>query len=112
MPSARRSWRSIMREYAREFPHHVALPNAGGWRTDHTSDALRNLPRGLYRWWTEADWSVWGFKSIERAVGFEIWSTSSGIDWTVAPRDQIERPPTPPETEPTYGPTAPRMSKD
>jgi hypothetical protein len=109
MSPARRSWRSIKREYARTFPHHVALPNAGGWRDLHISHALRSLTHESYRWWTEDDCGVWGFKSPGNAVAFELWATSSGIDWSVAPGEQSEHPPRPPEADPNYGPTAPRM---
>jgi hypothetical protein len=112
MSPARRSWRSIKREYARAFPHHVALPNAGGWRDHFISHALRSLTHESYRWWTESDCGVWGFKSAGNAVAFELWATSSGIDWGVVPGEQSEQPPRPPEADPNYGPTAPRMSKD
>jgi hypothetical protein len=32
--------------------------------------------------------SVWGFKESERVVYFEMWATSSGIDWNVPPDEQ------------------------
>ena len=87
--------------------------NAGGWRTYHTGHALAHLMAGKdWRWWTAgSDYdgslvSVWGFADLERALWFEIWATSSGIDWSVAPERQIDRPPAPPErTVPLYGPT-------
>lgn len=93
MAAARRTWRSIKREYARSFPHQVSLPNAGGWRTDYTNAALQHLPNDAFRWWTEGGCSVWGFKSIRVAVSFEAWATSCGIDWTVPPAEQSKRPP-------------------
>jgi hypothetical protein len=40
------------------------------------------------------------------------WTTSSGIDWSVVPREQIERPPAQPDPDPNYGPTTPRMPKN
>jgi hypothetical protein len=95
----------MKRQYARDFPHHVCLTNAGDWRTSHISHALRGLSHETHRWWTEGELQIWGFRSIGDAVDFELWATSSGIDWTVAPPEQIERPPAPPEGPLHYGPS-------
>jgi len=95
MSPARRSWRSIKRAYAREFPHHVVLPNAGGWRAAHTGYALAHLEAlKEWRWWTAGSdvdgglVNVWGFADLEHALWFELWATSSGIEWSVSPNVQ------------------------
>jgi hypothetical protein len=84
--------------YAREFHHQVRLANAGGWRTDHTSAGLRSVEPRSMAWGTEGSdidgtlTSVWGFKQIEDCIWFELWATSSGIDWTERREAQHERP--------------------
>ena len=105
MARARQSWRSIKRQYARDFPHHVYLMNAGDWRDRHISHALRSLSNETYRWWPEGELQIWGFRSIGDAIDFELWASSSGIDWAVAPANQLERPPTPPERTFSSGPS-------
>ena len=92
MAAARRSWRSIRRDYAHAFPHQVALRHAGGWRTDYTNAALRHLDRQSWRWWSEGGVGIWGFACVRSAVAFEAWATSSGIDWNVPPEQQTDRP--------------------
>ena len=104
-PSVRRSWRSIKRDYARTFPYQVVLGHAGGWRDRHISHALRGLTHEHWRWWSEGALGVWGFRAAGDAVAFEAWATSSGIDWSVTPAEQDERPPA---LDPNYGPTPPR----
>jgi hypothetical protein len=110
---AKRSWSQLKRNFVREFPHQVRLTNAGGWRTAHTSAALRSVdPRSL-RWWTEGSdvdgalVSVWGFQRLEDAIWFELWATSSGIDWSDRPEAQRERPFLPRNHRQLYGPTPP-----
>jgi hypothetical protein len=57
------------RAYAREYPHFVALPDAGGWRTVHTGYALAH-PEACkdWRWWTAGSdvagslVNVWGLR--------------------------------------------------
>lgn len=96
----RRSWRRTTRQYAEAYPHHVVLRHTDYWRSAHLSYALAHLQHGRYRWWTEGSHaagdvvSVWGFLDIEDAVTFEMWATSSGIDWNVPALEQ------PPETRP------------
>jgi hypothetical protein len=102
----------MRRAFMRDYPHHVILPNAGGWRDAHTSHAVAHLA-GLkeWRWWTAGSdvdgsvVSVWGFVDLERALWFEIWASTCGIDWSVPPEEQAERPPRPPEPERKYGPS-------
>jgi hypothetical protein len=118
--SASASWRHAEaivaptgRSYALEFPHQVRLANAGGWRTAHTSAALRSVDPRSVRWWTERSavdgilTFVWGFKRFEDAIWFELWATSSGIDWTVRPEAQHERPHLPADHRQLYGATPP-----
>jgi hypothetical protein len=103
----------MKRNYAREFPHQVRLANAGGWRTDHTSAALRSVEPRSVQWWTEgsdvdgSSTSVWGFLRLEDCIWFELWATSSGIDWAVRPEGQSERPYLPVDHRQIYGATPP-----
>ena len=90
-----RPCKRIVADYRRRFPHPVPLPNAGGWRTDHTSAALRHLTLTVhYAWWTAGTFHVWGFKDPADAEAFRAWAAASAIDWSVEPAEQ------PPEMRP------------
>lgn len=106
----------MIRGYARDFLHHVRLTNAGMWRDDHTSHALRDLSPNDFKEWTEGDGRhaadgerthVWGFKSAEHAAAFKAWSETCGIDWSIPALEQNARPARPPERQHFQGPTSP-----
>ncbi len=87
----RRSWAAMVRGFQREYPYQIRLAFAHGWRNRHVSHAL-HYRRSLhdYRWWTEGEIDVWGFREIEDVVTFEMWATSCGIDWDVPPDLQAD----------------------
>ena len=82
---------AMVHDFQREFPHQIRLAFAQGWRNRHVTHALHHR-RSLhdYRWWTEGEIDVWGFKDIEDVVTFEMWATSCGIDWEVPPGAQAD----------------------
>jgi hypothetical protein len=51
------------------------------------------------------DVGIWGFKCPVQAAALQDWSMRSGIDWSIPPEQQTDRPPTPPEDKRKfYGP--------
>jgi hypothetical protein len=94
-----RSYKHIRRDNARAFPHQVRLPRARLWRMDHVDAQLRHLQPRQWAWWHEGDElrsddvGVWGFKCPVQAVALRDWSMRCGIDWSIPPEQQIDRPP-------------------
>ena len=59
---------------------------------------IRTLPRG-------DDVGIWGFKCPVQAAALRDWSTRCGIDWSIPPEQQTDRPPPPAEDKrQLYGP--------
>jgi hypothetical protein len=99
-----RTYRQIVADHQRHYPHQVKLANAGGWRDQHSAHKVREImPGPLVQWFEHGLW-VYGFKTAEQAAAFKAWSESFGIDWSVPPSEQpLEtRPPKPPES-PVHG---------
>ena len=104
-----RSYRKIVADHHREFPHQVRLTNTGDWRFDHCSRAHSQVIHGNLGWWHEDGASVFGFKTADHAAAFQRWADTCGIDWTVEPRAQpLPHPEKPPERPWTYGPSPDR----
>ena len=58
----------------------------------------RTLPRG-------DDVGIWGFKCPVQAAALRDWSTRCGIDWSIPPEQQADRPPAPTDDKrQLYGP--------
>jgi hypothetical protein len=96
-----RTYRQIVADHRRRYPHQVKLANAGGWRDRHCTHKAREIVAGpLVQWFEGPDndrrW-VYGFETPEQAAAFKAWSESCGIDWAVPPDEQATRPPSPPE---------------
>lgn len=106
-PTMARSYRSIVRDYQRQYAHQVRLRNTGDWRSDHTGRAHYMVTGGPLVWWHEGtDESIFGFATAEQAAAFQRWADTCGIDWTVEPRAQpLPHPEPPPERPRTYGPS-------
>jgi hypothetical protein len=98
-----RTYRQIVADHQRQYPHQVKLANAGDWRDRHCSHKAREIMSGPLVKWVEGPYhdrrGVYGFKAPEQATAFKAWSESCGIDWTVPPTEQPPetRPPKPPE---------------
>jgi hypothetical protein len=93
-----RTYRQIIADPQRQYPHQVKLANAGDWRDRHCSLKAREIMSGpLVQWFEGPDndrqW-VYGFKTLEQATAFKAWSENCSIDWAVPPAEQ------PPETRP------------
>jgi hypothetical protein len=101
------SYRKLVADYQRQYPHQVRLKNAGDWRSDHTGRAHYQVTGGPLVWWHEGTGeSIFGFKTPEKAAAFQHWADTCGIDWTVEPRAQpLPHPPKPPDRPTPYGPT-------
>ncbi len=103
-----RSYRKIVADYHRRYPHQVRLANSGDWRHVHTGRAHYQVTGGPLVWWSEDGFSVFGFTTADQAAAFRRWSETCGIDWTVEPRAQpLPHPEPPPERPATSGPTPP-----
>ena len=96
------AYASIVRDFQRRFPHQVRLRNAFWWRCHHIEHQLRHLSRDEYASWHEGDQArgnhvgVWGFRCAAQAGCLEGWAADCGIDWSILPEHQVDRPPTPP----------------
>jgi hypothetical protein len=89
-----RTYRQIVADHRRHYPHQVKLANAGDWRDRHCSHKAREIMSGPLVQWFEGGLWVYGFKTAEQAAAFKAWSESCSIDWAVPPAEQ------PPETRP------------
>lgn len=110
------SYKSIVRDYQRRFPRHVRLQNAFWWRIYHVKHQLRHLTRDDYASWSEGDqalgnyFGIWGFRCAAQAGCLEGWAADCGIDWSITPEHQADRPPMPPERG--YPPPSPALSSN
>lgn len=97
------TYASIVRDYQRRFKHEVRLRNAYVWRIAHINHRVRHLSREEFGDWHEGDqgranyFGVWGFKCPAQAACLEGWAVDCGVDWSILPEDQTERPPPVPE---------------
>ena len=78
-----RSYRKLVADHHREFPHQVRLKNTGDWRSDHCSRAHYQATGGPLVWWHEGGFSVYGFKRADQAAEFQHWADTCGIDRTI-----------------------------
>jgi hypothetical protein len=95
-----RTYRQIVADHRRHYPHQVRLTNAGGgWRDRHSAYKAREIMSGPLVQRFEGGLWVYGFKTVEQAAAFKAWSESCGIDWSVPACEQPPetRPPTPSE---------------
>jgi hypothetical protein len=106
-----RTYRQIVADHRRHYPHQVRLTNAGGWRDRYSAHKAREIMSGpLVQWFEGPDkyrrW-VYGFKTAEQAAAFRTWSENCGIDGSVPASEQPPetRPPKPPES-PVHGAAA------
>jgi hypothetical protein len=89
-----RTYRQIVADHRRQYPHQVKLANAGDCRDRHCSHKAREIMFGPLVQWFEGGLWVYGFKTAEQAAAFKAWSQSCSIDWAVPPAEQ------PPATRP------------
>ena len=99
-----RTYRQIVADHRRHYPHQVKLANAGDWRDRHCSHKAREIMPGPLAQWFEGHgdrlW-VYGFETVEQATSFKAWSETCGIDWSVPPAEQpIDSRPAAPQTGP------------
>jgi hypothetical protein len=106
-----RSYKRIRRDKARQYPHQVRLTHARLWRMDYVDAQLRHLQPRQWTWWHEGDErrgddvGIWGFKCPVQAASLRDWSARCGIDWSIPPEEQPDRPLAPPEDKrQLYGP--------
>ena len=106
-----RSYKHIRRDNARQYPHQVRLTHARLWRMDYVDAQLRHLQPRQWTWWHEGDElrgddvGIWGFKCPVQAAALLDWSTRCGIDWSIPPEEQPDRPLALPEDKrQLYGP--------
>lgn len=99
-----RGYAQIVRDYERKWTHKVRLPRARLWRWSHVEAQVRYLDYGREKasWFvgddrTGDDACVWAFRCPVHAAVLLDWSKRCGIDWTIPPEDQVDRPPPPPE---------------
>ena len=103
---ASRSYKKLVAQHRRDYPHAVTVQNAREWRDKVLDRAHFAATGGLLVQWFEDGEKVYGFKTAEQAAAFKRWVETCGIDWTTDPRDG---PATEfkdlPERLATYGPT-------
>jgi hypothetical protein len=60
-----RSYRKLVDQYHREYPHTVALENGTDWREDYLGRAHYAATKGPLVLWFEGGRQVYGFKSAD-----------------------------------------------
>ncbi|MBM3647265.1 MAG: hypothetical protein FJX11_05680 [Alphaproteobacteria bacterium] len=109
-----RTYRRIVDQYRRDYPHQIRLEHAGGWRARYITHAFRQLGLVAVRdraEWFESGVLVFGFRSREHSNAFYAWTLASCIDWQVPPNEQDQRPAPVPEHFDWQGPTPHRGFK-
>jgi hypothetical protein len=100
------SYRNIVAQYHRDYPHQVPVQNGDDWREEYLSRAHYAATGGALVQWYEDGVKVYGFKSADQAAAFKHWVDTCGIDWTTRPRaGPIPKFDKPSERPSTYGPT-------
>jgi len=80
-----RTYRQIVANHQRQYPHQVKLANAGDWRDRHCSHKAREIMSGPLVQWFEGGLWVYGFKTAEQAAAFKAWSErTAGSSLTLA----------------------------
>ena len=103
-----RTYRRIVAQHQRDYPHQIRLEHAGGWRARHIHHAFHQLELAAVRdrmEWFEGGVTVFGFKSRAHCNAFYGWTLASGIEWRVPPEEQDQRPAPVPEHYNWQGPT-------
>src|SRR3954470_20305229 len=92
-------YRQIVRNYERLFPHKVRLPNCRSWRMGYVDAQIAYLRGGQQTaWWHVGDerkgedFGVYGFYCPVHAAVLTDWSRRCGIDWSIPPDQQKDRP--------------------
>ena len=94
-------YRQIVRDYERRFRHTVRLPNCSTWRSGYVDAQIAYLRSN----WEKAFWfvkdgegtTVYGFVCPVHAAVLTDWSRRCGIDWSIPPNLQTDRPSGPSE---------------